>query len=106
MGLQLPMYVRFMTHIRTIGVVCLLVKIHPTIAQVWTLIAHEASALLQRVGIADPNSTRHVCHGQSFDREAPIHGLAANEDVRVRSAPINLRRFSTDCIYRNYASLR
>lgn len=46
-----------------------------------SLVAKEASALLERVGCPGTRITRHIGHRKTFDREPTINRLTADEDI-------------------------
>jgi hypothetical protein len=74
------------------GVEGALLEIYPAKAEIAPLVAEEAGALLHGVGVADADAARHVGDGETFDGEAPVHCLPADEYPAVGAAPVHVRR--------------
>src|SRR5208337_1101248 len=64
------------------------------VSQVRSFVPKESSPLLNRVSSPCPDTTRHVCHGEPPDGITAIKCLASHQNVWIRHAPVNLRRFS------------
>src|SRR5439155_27386134 len=60
----------------------------PAETKIWVFVAEESCPLLDRICVANAHVAGHVRHRQTFDREASVHRLAADEDPRVSDSPL------------------
>jgi hypothetical protein len=91
---QPRVHVRFMFNVRLVCPSRTHLNVDAAEANVRPLVSKESGTLLDRIRIAYTETSRHVCHRQSFNGESTVHRLATYQNVRIGITPLDPWRSS------------